>query len=281
MSLSKLLCASAIAVFCADTAMAQSYVRTYESVPTAETEIVRAQFIRPGDVSPEEYQRLIEEADRIQAYQGTADYSNYSTYSSSTYSAPATTTSTYIAPTTTTYSYDGRPSVTESNSAGYQIELYDTPVTAPVTYSSSTTTFSPASSTISASHTVVRGDTLYSISKRFGVKVSDLKSANNLYGNTISIGQILMLPIRRQQVSENTYISPSVTSSSGQTTLVRNVEPVPFSGVYAVLPGDTLYSIARRACVSVTEITENNSIRGNTTIHPGQRLTMPTGHCLQ
>jgi len=270
MSLSKLLCASAVAVFCAEAAMAQSYIRSYEPVPDVHsTEIVRAQFIRPGDVSPEEYQRLLEEAERIEAYQGGTDYSNYDAYSSSTYTAPTTTTS--------TYAYDGSPSSTSATtSAGYQIELYDTPIAAPVTQTSTYSSYTPASSTISASHTIVKGDTLYSLSRRYGVTVSELKSANSIYGNTISIGQTIMLPIKRRQISENTYSAPSAN-----TTLVRNVEPVPFSGVYAVLPGDTLYSIARRACVSVTEITSSNNMFGSTTIHPGQRLTMPTGHCLQ
>ena len=40
-------------------------------------------------------------------------------------------------------------------------------------------------------YTVKRGDTLYSISRRFGMTVNDLKQINGLRSNTISIGQKL------------------------------------------------------------------------------------------
>ena len=42
-------------------------------------------------------------------------------------------------------------------------------------------------------HEVQKGDTLYSISKRYNVLVDDLKERNNLSGNSLSIGQILMV----------------------------------------------------------------------------------------
>jgi LysM repeat protein len=40
-------------------------------------------------------------------------------------------------------------------------------------------------------HTVVKGETLYGISKRYGTTVDNLLQLNNLTGTTISIGQIL------------------------------------------------------------------------------------------
>ena len=43
------------------------------------------------------------------------------------------------------------------------------------------------------SYTVVRGDTLYRISKEFGVSVGQLKDWNNLFGDSISIGQQLIV----------------------------------------------------------------------------------------
>ena len=42
-------------------------------------------------------------------------------------------------------------------------------------------------------YTVKRGDTLYSISRRFGMTVNDLKQINGLQSNTISIGQELKI----------------------------------------------------------------------------------------
>ena len=40
-------------------------------------------------------------------------------------------------------------------------------------------------------HTVVKGDTLYSISRKYGLTVTELQKINNLKDNTISIGQTL------------------------------------------------------------------------------------------
>lgn len=46
---------------------------------------------------------------------------------------------------------------------------------------------------ISKIHVVVKGDTLYSISKKYGLTVVELKKLNNLDSNTINIGQSLLL----------------------------------------------------------------------------------------
>jgi len=45
----------------------------------------------------------------------------------------------------------------------------------------------------SKEYIVSKGDTLYSISRKYGVSVNDLKSWNGLPDNTISIGQVLKL----------------------------------------------------------------------------------------
>jgi flagellum-specific peptidoglycan hydrolase FlgJ len=42
-------------------------------------------------------------------------------------------------------------------------------------------------------YTVVKGDSLYSISKRFNISIDDLKKKNNLIDNTISLGQSIIV----------------------------------------------------------------------------------------
>ncbi|MGV3695558.1 glucosaminidase domain-containing protein [Flavobacterium sp.] len=42
-------------------------------------------------------------------------------------------------------------------------------------------------------YTVVKGDSLYSISKRFNISIEDLKKKNNLSDNTISLGQSIIV----------------------------------------------------------------------------------------
>jgi LysM repeat protein len=232
-------------------------IQTTISAPItySDTGVVKAQHFKQGDLSDAEYQSLLDEADRIRAYQST-----HGSYTGISYAA----TTPQAAPVDTPY----------------EIELFETPVQETVTYAATTpiaATLTPAAT----SHRVIKGDTLYNISKRYAVSIDALQSANNISGNNISLGQTLTIPgAATQIITERAVIAPVTTAST--LTLVRNVEPIPgqSSGVYAVLPKDTLYSISRRACVTVGAIIETNAITNPNALQPGQRLTMPEGHCL-
>lgn len=50
---------------------------------------------------------------------------------------------------------------------------------------------------IVATYTVVRGDTLFSISKRYNVSIKELQSLNNLSGTELSVGQVLNIQPKR------------------------------------------------------------------------------------
>ncbi len=94
-------------------------------------------------------------------------------------------------------------------------------------------------------YTVKKGDTLYSISKAYNISIDDLKKANNLNTNTLSIGQILKIPN-----NTNNYIS------------------------YTVKKGDTLYSIANKFNISITELMNLNNL-SNSILSIGQNLIIP------
>ncbi|MBQ7141122.1 MAG: LysM peptidoglycan-binding domain-containing protein [Bacilli bacterium] len=100
-------------------------------------------------------------------------------------------------------------------------------------------------------YTVQRGDSLYSIAKKFGVSVNDLKTENNLTSNMISIGQVLRIP----QITEE---NPSI----GYTE-------------YTVVRGDSLYSIANRFNTTVNELINLNNLTSNL-LQIGQILRIPS-----
>lgn len=240
-------------------------VQAIISAPITYTDagVVKAQHFKQGDLSTEEYNALLEEADRVRAYQVNNDQYSYGISQENTSSAPVA-------------------------AGSYEIELFAPEAVAledTVVYAETTPITSFSQPAVTTAHTVTKGDTLYNISKRYAVTVDAIQSANGLYGNTIGLGQILTIPSSTTIISENTYVAPltlASTTSPAPVTLVRNVEPIPgqSSGVYAVLPKDTLYSISRRACVKVADLIATNGISNPNALQPGQRLTMPAGHCL-
>jgi membrane-bound lytic murein transglycosylase D len=86
----------------------------------------------------------------------------------------------------------------------------------------------------SRKHQVAKGETLYSIAKTYGIGVMELAEYNKIeLTNPLSIGQQLKLP-KPQENAASDVIS------------------------YQVKPGDTLYTIARKYGVSVSELQEWN-----------------------
>ncbi|SDI99482.1 LysM peptidoglycan-binding domain-containing protein [Salimicrobium halophilum] len=110
--------------------------------------------------------------------------------------------------------------------------------------------------TVSAEdYNVNKGDTLWSISQKYNVSVSQLKSMNGLSSNIIYPGQNL---------------SVDGQASSGSTAVKAE------SNVYTVKSGDTLYSIAQSHGASVSQVKSWNNLSSNL-IHPGDQLAVGSG----
>ena len=98
----------------------------------------------------------------------------------------------------------------------------------------------PSGLSLVNSYIVEKGDTLYSIAKKFDISVNKLKEYNNLTNNLLSVGQKILIPI------------------DDDTT-------------YVVKSGDTLYSIAREYNTTVDKIKKLNNL-GNNVLSVGQIL---------
>jgi LysM repeat protein len=110
---------------------------------------------------------------------------------------------------------------------------------------------------------VVKGDTLYSISKKYEITVAELRAANNLSENdVIKIGQTLTIP--------SADISTAVALSSTNAAKVsdKNLKTVS----YTVVKGDTLYGIARKNGMTVADLLALNKLDSNDVIKVGQKL---------
>lgn len=118
-------------------------------------------------------------------------------------------------------------------------------------------------------YVVQSNDTLWDISRAFGISLDSLCAANGLgRRDVIRPGQRLRLP------SGSTVDRPSSSGSSGSAE---------WSGRYTVHSGDTLSVIASRHRVSVSELRRANGLSssriypGNTLIVPGSKDASSTG----
>ena len=100
-------------------------------------------------------------------------------------------------------------------------------------------------------YVVKSGDSLYSVAKRFGVSVDDLKAENNLTSNLINVGQYLKIPT----------VAPTPPSTGTE--------------IYTVKSGDSLWSIAQRFNTTVTELRRINNLTTDL-LSIGQVLQIPS-----
>lgn len=147
-------------------------------------------------------------------------------------------------------------------------------------------------------YTVKSGDSLWSISRKFGVTVNELKKVNNLSSNLLSIGQNLIIPGKKNNTSSNEYVVKkgdtlygiankynisvdnlkSYNNLSTDSLSIGQIIKIPDNKVnsneYVVKSGDSLYSISRKYGVSVDELMSVNNLK-STVLSVGQVLKIP------
>lgn len=107
-------------------------------------------------------------------------------------------------------------------------------------------------------HIVASGESFWSISQRYGVGMKELAAWNGMAPrDTLSIGQKLVVWTKQA----NAAASKAVAA----TTRKLN---------YTVRNGDSLYLIASRFRISVSDLERWNNIDKNNILRPGQKLTM-------
>lgn len=151
-------------------------------------------------------------------------------------------------------------------------------------------------------YTVKSGDSLWSISKKFGITVDELKSANNLSSNLLSVGQNLIIPGKEAQATGDEYVVKkgdtlysiarkyntsvdnlkSINNITTDSLAIGQIIKLPStsstaSDTYIVKKGDSLYSIARTYNTSVDKLKEINNLTSNA-LAIGQVLKLPSSN---
>lgn len=151
-------------------------------------------------------------------------------------------------------------------------------------------------------YTVKSGDSLWSISRKFGITVDELKSANNLSSNLLSVGQNLIIPGKEAQATSDEYVVKkgdtlysiarkyntsvdnlkSINNITTDSLAIGQIIKLPStsssaSDTYIVKKGDSLYSIARTYNTSVDKLKEINNLTSNA-LAIGQVLKLPSSN---
>ena len=116
-----------------------------------------------------------------------------------------------------------------------------------------------------STYKVEKGDTLFSISRKFQITVAELRAANNLSENDVlKAGQKLIIP--------DADIGTAAALSTSKTASTETASSEMKTVVYTVQKGDTLYRIARNNGLTVPELLAINNLDSSAVIKVGQKL---------
>lgn len=132
--------------------------------------------------------------------------------------------------------------------------------------------------TKSGTHIVQKGETLYSISKKYGITVDQLKAWNNIGSNNlINVCQELVVKL----ISETTTVG---TSTSGGTTNANptNIAPVGTAGqtqFHIVRPNESVTQLAAMYGYTEERFRKMNSLGTYERVYAGQKLFTTDCNC--
>ncbi|MDE1972304.1 MAG: LysM peptidoglycan-binding domain-containing M23 family metallopeptidase [Hyphomicrobiales bacterium] len=128
------------------------------------------------------------------------------------------------------------------------------------------------------------GESLETISRRYGVPVAAILEANNISNpGLVHPGEHLVIPRRRGSAAALSAPQTRIASTAPAMPLPGPVGPprtalAPSSSVHIVAPGETLHSIARLYRKSVMAIARANNIAPDTMVRVGERVVIPDVH---
>ncbi|NJB85598.1 LysM repeat protein [Lewinella marina] len=148
-------------------------------------------------------------------------------------------------------------------------------------------------------HEVAPGETLYAISRRYGVSVDEIKRANGLYDNTIFVGQRLKIGSENDAAytggGSTTVAPPRIRVPESTPPPADPVVSVPEvvvpppartrpaesneSGYHIVQPGETFASLALRYGYTTQRFKDFNNLSDAPVARVGQRLKTSDCDC--
>lgn len=141
--------------------------------------------------------------------------------------------------------------------------------------SGSNSSNSSSSNTASGTkYTVKAGDSVWSVSNKYGITMAKLIQWNNIQNNFIYPGQQLTVSNSgsTNSASSNTGSSANTNNSSSANTGSSSSQ-----GTYTVKAGESVWSVANKNGITMNQLIEWNNIKNNF-IYPGQQLIVKGGN---
>ncbi len=138
-------------------------------------------------------------------------------------------------------------------------------------------------------HRVEKGENLYRIGLKYGVKADQIRELNDLTSDNISVGQVLKIKetetIQLDPKTPSSVVSPTHTATPPEQTPISSQPDftklkLPEDYYYTVQPGDNLYRTAVNNGRTIKDLIRWNNLSGeNHVIKAGDKLIIkdPTG----
>lgn len=121
-------------------------------------------------------------------------------------------------------------------------------------------------------HKVRKGETLGAISKKYGISVADIVSANKMKSkHKLSVGQSLTIPVPMAAADDRSEKAPRKSESS----LSAKALPKEDGKKHAIKSGDTLWDLAKKYGVTTSEIRQANRMGAHDKLAVGESLVIP------
>ena len=145
---------------------------------------------------------------------------------------------------------------------------------------------------------VLLKESLYSIAKKYGIKLADLQKANPELGNkSIKVGQKIIVPVKADAnlnlvAEQKEVISQKEVATAPQTVVVdkepevaKTIPVLPQTTednknsstdvTHEVLAKESFYSIAKQYKITIADLQKANPELGNKSLKVGQKITVP------
>ena len=151
-------------------------------------------------------------------------------------------------------------------------------------------------STEGIQYEVLPKESLYSIAKKYGIKLADLQKANPELGNkSLKVGQKINVPVKnnansslvaeQKSVKTEKEVAPQTVVAKKEPEVAKTIPVLPqttedtknslINLTHEVLPNESLYSIAKQYKIALTDLKKANPELGKKSLKVGQKINVP------